>query len=339
MKKFRNVNFNYEKQNIDFISGDIYKGKDYRCNYIRFKSLYSNPAKGSEEVQLYNYRPKGEVKASALILHGLGSRNIDFLFWMGPYLASSGINASIIILPGNYSRVEDNSVSGKSYLYPDLENQYRFWENAVVDVRSSMDLLKQLDLWKDNNILVGYCLGGMVGTMVSVLEAESIKQTLFMTTGGHIPGIMYDSPAVAFVPRLVEKGLKADFQLSNKDYLYRRYEEDLKLIEKMSLKEIFESSEIHPVLKIDPISYAHLLDVEKLTYIDAFFDTTLPKICSQGILSQMEGVRKIVLPINHVNWLPLSPLLARYVKHRLNKVSKNLGRKIITREYKNQIEK
>ncbi len=51
---------------------------------MRYNSLYRNPAPGTETVELYNYQPKGEIKASSLILHGLGSRNIKFLLWLGP---------------------------------------------------------------------------------------------------------------------------------------------------------------------------------------------------------------------------------------------------------------
>lgn len=321
-KEFRNVNYEYTKQNIEFITGDIYKGKKYRCNYIRFKSLYKSPASGSEEVLIYNYQPKGEIKSSALILHGLGSRNINYLFWMGPYLASKGVNASFLILPGNYSRVEHNSVSGRSYLYPDLEKQYTFWENAVVDVRSTIDFLEQENLWAENNMLVGYCLGAMVSTMVSVLEKDRIKQTLYVATGGHIAGIMYDSPAAKFVPRLIEGGFKADYHMDDKNYLYKRYVKDLKIIKDMSLDEIITSKDIHPIMKLDPLSYAHLLDVSKTTYIDAIFDTTLPPISNNWFKEKIRGAKFIKIPNNHVNWLPLSPVLARYMYFKL-RFSKN----------------
>lgn len=334
---FRNVNFKYKKQKIDFVSGDIYKGKKYRCNYIRFNTLYEDPASGSENVLIYNYQPKGEIKASTLILHGLGSRNINYLFWMGPYLASRGINASFLILPGNYSRVEHDSVSGRSYLYPDLENQYRFWENAVVDVMSTIDFLEQENLWSENNLLVGYCLGGMVATIVSALE-KRINHTLFVATGGHIAGIMYDSPAAVFVPRLIQKGLKADYHMDDKSYLYKRYIDDLSLIRNMSLDEIITSKDIHPILKIDPLSYGHLLDVSKLTYIDALFDKTLPEISNKWLLDEMKGIKTIRIPNNHVNWLPMTHILARYINFKLHHLGKN-NNKIIPSKIQNSTDK
>lgn len=72
------IDFKYQKKNIKFNSGYIFKGKNYRCSYIRFDSLYENCAPGTEKVEVYLFIPKKEVRASNLILHGLGSRNVKF---------------------------------------------------------------------------------------------------------------------------------------------------------------------------------------------------------------------------------------------------------------------
>lgn len=311
------INFDYTKKEIEYISGDIYKGKNYRCNYIRYRTLYDNPAAGTENVHLYNYTPKGKIRASTIVLHGLGSRNIKFLLWLGPHLASVGVNTTILILPGNYTRVEDGSVSGKSYLYPEINTMFQFWEHAVVDVLSVIDLLKQMEFWKDNNLLLGYCLGGMVSTMVSAINTE-IAHTLFMTTGGHIPSIMHESSAVSFIPRMIKRGYTADYNLHDKEYLYKIYREQLPLVQKMGLEELINSKDIHPLFKIDPISYAHLLDKEKLTFVDAIFDRTLPSISRNLLYDEMKGAKKRALPITHVSWLPFAYFLAKYILHKVN---------------------
>ncbi len=326
-----NINFNYEKKKIDYISGDIYKGKNYRCNYIRYKSLYRDPAAGCETVELYNYRPKGEVRASTIVLHGLGSRNIKFLLWLGPHLASVGVNTTVLIMPGNYTRVDDGSVSGKSFLYPDMERMYRFWENAVVDVLSTIDLLEQLDLWKENNLLLGYCLGGMVSTIVSSLRSD-IRHTIFMTTGGHVPSIMYESPAVAFVPKMVENGYKTEYKLHDKDYLFKTYKEEFPRVQKMSLEELLAAEDIHPLFKVDPISYAHLLDKKKLTFIDAYFDGTLSLTSRKLLYKEMEGAKRRVVPITHVSWLPFSYFLGKYILHKVNINDKESRKQFLKRE-------
>lgn len=325
------INFNYEKQKIEYTSGYMFKGSNYRCSYIKFKSLYQNPALGTEMVELYNFQPKGKVRASSMILHGLGSRNIKFLLWLGPHLASAGVNTSILILPGNYTRVENNSVSGRSYLYPDIELMYQFWEHAVVDVLSTIDLLEDNDLWKENNLLMGYCLGGMISTIVSAID-NRIAHTLLMTTGGNIPKIMHKSPATSFVRKLFEKGIKS-WGLENKESIYKEYEEQFPLVDKMEIEELINSDTIHPLFKIDPISYAHFIDKKKLTFVDAFFDSTLPIESRGDLYSLMKGAKRRVLPISHVNWLPFSYIIAKYMLHKV-KINDKLARKSLLKKEK-----
>lgn len=325
------MNFEYNKRKIEYVSGYIFKGKGYRCSYFRYNTLYHNPAPGTEQVEFYNFHPKSEVKASTLILHGLGSRNIKFLLWLGPHLASAGVNTSILILPGNYTRVENNSVSGRSFLYPDMELMYQFWEHAVVDTLTTIDLLEDLGLWKPNSLLMGYCLGGMISTMVSAIDTR-IAHTLFMATGGHIPKILHESPATSFVRRIFSTNKNIEFDLGNKDKLYSIYEEQFPIVKNMKLDELLSSNEIHPLLKIDPMSYAHLIDMKKVTFIDAFFDSTLPIKSRAALYDEMIGAKRRVLPISHVNWLPFGYLLAKYMLHKVHITDKNSRKALIRKE-------
>lgn len=325
------INFEYNKTKIEYVSGYIFKGSNYRCSYIRYNSLYKNPAPGTEIVEFYNFHPKKEVKASTLILHGLGSRNIKFLLWLGPHLASAGVNTSILILPGNYTRVENNSVSGRSFLYPEINTMYQFWEHSVVDTLTTIDLLEDIGLWKPNSLLMGYCLGGMISTIVSALDSR-IAHTLFMTTGGHMPKILHESPATSFVRKIFSKDQNILNDLNNKDKLYSIYEEQFPLVKQMSLQELIQSTDIHPLFKIDPISYAHFIDMEKATFIDAFFDSTLPIQSRKKLFDEMEGSKRRVLPISHVNWLPFGYLLAKYMLHKVNITDRNSKKALLKKE-------
>lgn len=326
------INFDYNKKKIKYVSGYIFKGKNYRCSYIRYKSLYRNPAEGTETVQLYNYEPKEEVRASSIILHGLGSRNIKFLLWLGPHLASAGVNTSIIILPGNYTRVENGSVSGKSFLYPEHSKMFQFWEQGVVDTLTTIDLLEQNNLWLENNILTGYCLGGMISSIVSSIRKD-ISHTLFMTTGGHLPKILHESPTTKFARNLFnKKDMNFKYNIDNKNSLYNNYKEEFNLVRKMSFDTLINSKNINPLFKIDPISYAHFLDPEKVTIIDALFDSTLPVDSRKIFYKELKGAKKRILPISHVNWLPFSYFLAKYILHKVKITDKHSRKKLLEKE-------
>ncbi|KLO23290.1 hypothetical protein X275_02905 [Marinitoga sp. 1197] len=311
------IDFSYEKKKIDYISGFIFKGKHYRCNYIRFNTLYKNPAKGTEIVEIYNFMPKDKTYASALILHGLGSANVKYMLWMARRLASVGINTSILILPGNYTRVDKNSVSGRNYLWPNIKTMYKFWEHGVVDALSTIDFLKQEGLWKKENILIGYCLGGMVGTIVEALNPQ-LKHLLLMTTGGNLPEILYNSPATKFVKRLIEKGFREDCDLHNPEKIFEIYKKQFGFVRKMSLKELIESDNIHPLFKVDPLSYAHLIDSKKVTFVEAIFDKTLSKKSRRMLAGEFKEARYYIIPTGHVTWLPFEFLLAKNIMNLLN---------------------
>lgn len=317
MGEYMIIDFSYKKKSINFVKGYILKGTFYRCSYIRYKSLYRNPAAGTENVELYNFEPRGKTQASVIILHGLGSRNIKFMLWLGTHLASVGVNSTIVILPGNYTRVDDKSVSGRSYIWPDIKVMYQFWEHAVVDVCSTIDFLQQEKLWNENNCIIGYCLGGMISSIVACID-KRINQIIFMTTGGNIPKIMYESHVTAFVRKLFEKGYGSEYHINNKEKLYELYNRQFGIVRNMTLLEILKNSEIHPFFRIDPIAYAHLLDKSKITFIDALFDETLPLKSRIQLFKEMKGSSRYIIPTTHISWLPFEAFLAQYILLKVN---------------------
>ncbi|MBC2580527.1 alpha/beta hydrolase [Clostridium sp. DJ247] len=311
------IDFSYTRKNINFVEGYILKGAFYRCSYTRFKTFYRTPAPGTEVVELYNFIPKSTPKASVIILHGLGSRNVKFMFWLGTHLASVGVNSTIIILPGNYTRVEHKSVSGRSYIWPDIKVMYQFWEHAIVDIRCTIDLLEQQKIWNKNNCVVGYCLGGMLASIAATFD-KRISETIFMATGGYFPKIIHESRVTAFARRLFQNGFKSEYYLENKEKLYDIYNKQFQQVKNMELLEIVRSEHIHPLFRIDPISYAHLLDKSKITFIDALFDETLPLKSRTMLFREMKGSTRYVIPMTHASWLPFESFLARYILLKVN---------------------
>jgi esterase/lipase len=311
------IDFRYDKQNIDPTAGYILKGPNYRCSYTRFRTLYRFPIRGTETVELYIFEPKAASRASVILLHGLGSRNIKFLLWMGSHLASAGVHCTIPVLPGNYTRVDHNSVSGKNYLYPKLTTMFTFWEHAVIDILSTLDFLEGTNIWKENNCIMGYCLGGMLASIVASID-KRINQIIFMTTGGHIPKILHESVATSFARKLFKDGLKDEYFLNDKKRLYEIYKEQFNIVKGLSLSELFKNEEIHPLFKIDPLSYAHFLDKSKLTIIDALFDETIPLTSRLSFFKEMKGATRYILPMTHASWLPFERFVAQYILFKVN---------------------
>lgn len=327
------INFNYNRGIIKPVDGYILKSLFYRCRYIRFKSLYRAPSPGTELVELHSFEPKSEVRASVMLLHGMGSRSIKFLLWMGSHLASAGVHCTIPVIPGNYTRVEHNSVSGRSFLYPDINNMFRFWEHAVVDIMSTIDVLEQMGIWKKNNCVMGYCLGGMLASIAASLD-KRIDQTIFMTTGGHLPKILHESPVTAFARRLFNHGLTDNkYYLHDKKKLYETYDQQFNKVKQMNLTDLLVNEEIHPLFKIDPLSYAHFLDKSRVTFLDALLDETLPFVSRASLFREMRGGTRYILPMTHGSWLPFERFLAQYILFKVN-ISDKLSLKQVCKKIK-----
>ncbi len=290
----------------------MFKGKHYRCSLLRFRSPFDRPARGTENVEIYNFVPKSEVAGSLIMIHGLGSVNIPFLFWMGTHLASAGLRASLLVLPGNYTRTADGSVSGKDYFSTDLSNLLRFWQHAVVDVRATIDILEDRGEWLSNNCVIGYCLGGMVATIATALD-ERISRTILMTTGGHMARILWESPTLKFVRREFNQGKGVEGYLNDRERLYDRYENDLKVTERFKSVEELMASDVHPLLKVDPLTYARFIPTRRVTAIEALFDKTLPRHTRSGFWRALGRPRRYLIPSGHVTWLPFQYALAQYI--------------------------
>ena len=325
------IDFTYNRKKIEGTSGFIFKGKHYRCSYVRYNTLYRNPAPGTETVEMYHFIPKSDIRASVLILPGLGSANVRFLIWMGTHLASSGINAAVLILPGNYTRVADGTVSGSSFLQPPLEDMYRFWEHAVVDSFSALDLLQQQGMWKTNNCLVGYCLGGMVSSILSAFDAR-IGQSILMTTGGHFPRILHESKTTRFLRAQFAAGAFPEYSLNNREKLYRIYDDQLQRVRSATIDEIMRDEEIHPLFRIDPLSYVHLLDGKSTVFIDALFDRVLPGKSRWMLYREKRESTRYLFPLGHVSWLPFEYLLARYILLKVQINDKRAARMLMHKE-------
>jgi len=145
--------------------------------------------------------------------------------------------------------------------------------------------------------------------------------------------IMHESRATKFARKLMANGYGQDYYLNDQKRLYKTYEEQMPRINRMTLKEMINSEEIHPLLKIDPLAYAHLLQQSHTTIIDAFFDETLPRPTRKLLFEQLEDAKKYITPFSHGTWLPFEYLLSLYILHRM-KVNDRKAKKMLLRNEK-----
>lgn len=308
--------FSYEKKKIKFTKGYIFKGKHFRCSVVKYPSFYKKAVEGTETVDIYHFSPKEHPVGSIIILHGLGTTNIPFLFWMGSHLAGAGLQASVMILPGNYTRTANNSTSGKDFFTPDIERLSLFWEQAVVDTRTTIDLLEQEGIWLENNCLFGYCLGGMISIIANALE-DRIARTILMTVGGDISRIMWGSPVLKYTRRGFARGEGKNAFLNDREKLLGTFEKDMEKVRGFKDVEELITSDVHPLLKVDPMAYAPFVHTDKFTMIEALFDRALPKKSRRILWETLGKPKRHIVPMGHVSWFPFEYALGRFILNRM----------------------
>ena len=311
------VSFKYEKKEIEFTSGYILKSKRFRVSIIKFPSLYLRAEIGTEVVELYHFEPKESVVGSVLLLHGLGTMNIPFLLWMGMHLANAGVRTVVPVLPGNFTRTSHGSVSGKDYFSADIDKATRYWEHAVVDCLTTIDFMKKQTWWSENNCLVGYCLGGMIAVMLNALVSD-LKQTILVTAGGDLSTLVWHSPTLAYVRKEMKRFDTTASGIGDEENLKRVFKSDIEKLKTFKNVDEMLNSDIHPLLKIDPVAYARFSDSSKLTLIEGVFDRALPPSTRKILWEHLGKPKRYFVPVGHVTWLPFQFFLGSFVLKKMN---------------------
>lgn len=311
------VSFEYSRKIPSFSSGYIMKGKNFRASVMKFPTLYEKPFPGTETVEVYQFEPKEKPVGSLMLLHGLGTINIPFLLWMAIHIASAGVTTFVPILPGNFTRTANGSVSGRDYFSADIEKMTRFWEHAVVDALTVLDLAKENNWWHNNNCLVGYCLGGMISVILTALS-EDFDRTIVITSGGDVATLMWKSPTLAYFRRDIARGLGKESRMDDEKSLIENFKKDIDRLSSFSSIQQMLQSDIHPLLKIDPVAYAKYTQPQKMVFIEALFDRALPKETRKILWQALGKPKKYIIPTGHVTWLPFQYFLGSLVLKEMN---------------------
>ncbi|SHH18576.1 alpha/beta fold hydrolase [Thermosipho atlanticus] len=311
------ISFDYKYVPPEYTSGYILKSKNFRVSYIKFKSMYKKAERGTEMVEIYLFEPKSNIAGTLVILHGLGTNNVPFLLWMGTHLANAGIRTVIPILPGNFTRVPNGSMSGKDYFSVNIEKATKFWEHAIVDMLSVVEFLKNNNLWHENNCLFGFCLGGMIGVILNAIS-DDFKRTILMATGGDIATLIWYSPTLSFMRKEFKKGLGKEFYINSQEKFLKIFKDDIEKLKQFKTVEEMQKSDIHPFLKVDPIACAKFVNPDKIIFIEALFDKALPKKTRKLLWKTLGKPEHHYIFSGHVTWLPFQYFLAKFILKKMN---------------------
>ena len=109
--------------------------------------------------------------------------------------------------------------------------------------------------------------------------------------------------------------------MASEEEFHSIYQRDVKKLDEFSSVQEMLSSDIHPLLKIDPLAYAKFVDTSRIVMMEAMFDRALPKSTRDILWEHLGKPKRIKIPSSHVSWLPFQILIARYVMKLVEKQS------------------
>lgn len=160
----------------------------------RQQELTFTNLRGEEVPVLITLPPKGKGPfAAVLLVHPLGGDRRQVTVEMAKSLTTKGFACVALDLPKHGSRAEKNGKGEDLFLPEDPDQTYKNIVGAVMDIRQTIDLLKErkdLDIEKGVPV-IGYSMGAWFGTVAG--SADRRVQMLVLMGGSAHTGATSES--------------------------------------------------------------------------------------------------------------------------------------------------
>ena len=285
MYHIKERSFSYKKKQI---GEDIYE--------LRFKSPANTQNKKNDTVYCFLKDTKNKDKVCILI-HGLGMRTSSKWDESIHYIPK-GMGACSIDLP--YHRHRD---TGKDLMtaFKDGIFSLNFFRQGTLDIIRTIDLLKNLG-YREINI-VGISLGSFFSLMAMGLDRR-INKGVLLLCGGDQSVITWKSPAMIKVRKQhKEEGITQAHCLKCRSF----FSDFLKTVKNGNYPYEIKNDVI--CFYFDTISFAPLIDPDRVLMINALFDIIIPRE------STIKLHKALGEPL--IKWLPAGHLSLSLFKRKI----------------------
>jgi hypothetical protein len=268
---------------------------------IRFKSAVNTFDETNDNVYLLLKDTDKKSKACILV-HGLGmeigSRWDTYL-----RIVPETMGACYIDLP--YQR---HRKTGKDLLtlFGDGLFTFNFFKQGTLDIINTINILKNMGYSEIS--IIGISLGSIFSIMAMALD-KRIKKGIFILSGGDYSVITWKSPVMFKVRETYKKkGITRECCLKARELLST-------FIASVKKGEIPFNIKTNIIcLYFDPLSFAPMIDPEKVLMINAFFDLIIPRKSTIRLHGALGKPKIIWFPATHVNLYMFKNRIISYIK-------------------------
>ncbi len=300
--------YDYDKtdtSNLKVLS--IEKKERYTFEHLIFPSAYETDVEEAKNVHVFLHTPF-EVKGKVLFLHGLGDRNVRYLMWFARYFASHSLATAFMVMPYNHMRASKEVPAGKYYMEADTRKAVERFRHAVVDARSTMDLLDERFPNFSRTHVMGISFGGMISTITAGVDQRVDKLSLVIT-GGNFRYINWLSPMTEIVRKKYTLGENKDGcgTLEKCILAHKNYMNFVKSVKKQ--EDIYKAP--WRCFTYDPILFAPLFKGNVIMF-KAAFDKIMPAMSTSQLWKAFNKPRMYAIPSGHFS----SILFKRFIAHK-----------------------
>ncbi|SHD78445.1 alpha/beta fold hydrolase [Schnuerera ultunensis] len=269
--------YNIPRDNVSFEKNN---------NILYFNSPFPSGDKNVDGAKALLY--EGHGKEGIVFVHGLGSRNFDYLKYYPENLVKHGYPVIMPILPYHFERMpKDKKINFLSGTAIDIEK--RFYQ-SVADIRSCIDYLENMDMEKMH--IMGFSFGGMIGTIAKALDSR-LDKGIFIVSGGNFLYITWKSIATKVLRVRYED--EGSCSIERCHWLHENFDNVVEHFNKLE-----DLQELPNCFRYDPSLFAKMIDPETILMINAAFDPFIPRKASKNLWNKMGRPKRYILPSGHL---------------------------------------
>lgn len=286
-------------------------------NSLCFNSAFPSGHKYVDKCKALLY--EGNNNEGIVFIHGLGSRNFEYLKYYPENLSKHGYTTIMPILPYHFERMpKDKKIDFLSGTADDIEK--RFYQ-SVVDILSCVDYLENIGIEKLH--IMGVSFGGMIGTIAKALD-NRLSKGIFVVSGGNFLYITWKSVATKVLRVRYEDEGSCNIEKCHK--LHENFDEEAK-----KFNDLNDLIKLPSCFRYDPSLFAKKIDPDEVLMINAAFDPFIPRKSSKDLWNKMGQPKRYVLPAGHLTshlWFKKF-ILKKSIKFLENDIIYNYGNKAL----------
>ncbi len=258
--------YQYKKDSRLPVYKIISRNELYTEYKLSFESYVKLPQKETNIAYAYYFKAEKNNRGKlVIILHGLGHRGLESMFYFPPEFAKRGISSIVLTLPFHGERKKYGANDGEGFFVLDSVAVLTHFRQVIVDTRTLIDFTKNGIIKNADEISIfGLSLGGMSAVIAMGVD-ERIEKGIFALAGGNIAQIFWKSLVTLPLRRYIY-AVEQNYDISRKKKEYTKIS-----------------------LLYDPLTFGKFIKGRRVIMINGIGDPIIPRSATNELRKSLDN--------------------------------------------------